>query len=217
MKDRKYEENPLKLNLQFFAEDGEPVNPTDPVDPPAEPKTYTQVEVDEMMKGLITQEEMNKTFNKRFAEIQAKADEEKAEEKRLAQLSADERAKEEAALKDDKIKRLENELKLKELEADTVARLQEEGINVAFKDFLMREDGEKTNEAIKIFKQVYDEAIEKEVEKRYLVGETPTGSVSSPSGQVNPFRDETLNLTEQGRLLRENPDLYKRLKSEAGK
>ena len=32
----------------------------------------------------------------------------------------------------------------------------------------------------------------------------------------NPFKKETLNLTEQARLLRENPDLYKQMKAAAG-
>lgn len=33
---------------------------------------------------------------------------------------------------------------------------------------------------------------------------------------VNPFKKETLNLTEQARLLKENPDLYKQMKAAAG-
>lgn len=34
--------------------------------------------------------------------------------------------------------------------------------------------------------------------------------------QVNPWKKETLNLTEQGRIVRENPELAKRLATEAG-
>lgn len=33
---------------------------------------------------------------------------------------------------------------------------------------------------------------------------------------VNPFKKETLNLTEQARLFRENPELYKQMKAAAG-
>jgi len=43
-----------------------------------------------------------------------------------------------------------------------------------------------------------------------------TGVKGKPSSQNNPFKKETLNLTEQGRLKREDPDLAKQLASEAG-
>jgi FtsZ-binding cell division protein ZapB len=46
----------------------------------------------------------------------------------------------------------------------------------------------------------------------------PAGSRSTavvPAGMKNPFSPEHFNLTEQGRLLKTNPDLYAKLKSEA--
>jgi chromosome segregation ATPase len=39
----------------------------------------------------------------------------------------------------------------------------------------------------------------------------------NPVPQKNPFSKEHFNLTEQGKLFRENPDLYKQLKAQAGK
>jgi FtsZ-binding cell division protein ZapB len=45
----------------------------------------------------------------------------------------------------------------------------------------------------------------------------PAGSRSTavvPAGMKNPFSPEHFNLTEQGRLLKTNPDLYAKLKSE---
>lgn len=45
------------------------------------------------------------------------------------------------------------------------------------------------------------------------------GSRSMNGGKVanNPWKEETMNITEQGRIMKENPDLAKRLASEAGK
>lgn len=46
------------------------------------------------------------------------------------------------------------------------------------------------------------------------------GAGTTPGSQqpqvVNPFKKETFNLTEQARLLKENPELYKQMKAAAG-
>ncbi|GIQ70753.1 hypothetical protein DUZ99_02045 [Xylanibacillus composti] len=42
------------------------------------------------------------------------------------------------------------------------------------------------------------------------------GDKGNGSGIVNPWKQETFNLTEQGRLLREKPELAKQLKTAAG-
>lgn len=43
------------------------------------------------------------------------------------------------------------------------------------------------------------------------------GGGNTPPTNKNPFSDEHFNLTEQGRLLKEDPELYKQLKAQAGK
>lgn len=49
-------------------------------------------------------------------------------------------------------------------------------------------------------------------------GKYGTGSSSVPGGPSagNPWKKETFNLTEQGKITRESPDLAKRLRAEAG-
>lgn len=47
-------------------------------------------------------------------------------------------------------------------------------------------------------------------------GGAGTGGQGGQKQVVNPFKKETFNLTEQARLLRENPDLYKQMKAAAG-
>lgn len=44
----------------------------------------------------------------------------------------------------------------------------------------------------------------------------PGGSDKTKSNVVNPWKAETFNLTEQGRLIREKPELAKQLKAAAG-
>jgi hypothetical protein len=47
-------------------------------------------------------------------------------------------------------------------------------------------------------------------------GGAPGGSGSGRGSKSNPWKKETRNLTEQGRIKRENPELAERLKREAG-
>ena len=127
-----------------------------------EEKKYSDKEVDEII-------------NKKFAKWQRAQDERIKEEKRLSKLSADERAKEESKKKDDEIARLKAEIDRNNLEKDTIDRLNEEGLPLEFKSFLMGENAEKTNETIKAFKDIYQKNIQEEVEKRFK-GKTPPGS-----------------------------------------
>ncbi|MEC1265347.1 phage scaffolding protein [Bacillus subtilis] len=57
---------------------------------------------------------------------------------------------------------------------------------------------------------------ESEEQPPKLAGRQPhTSDRSGMSTNTNPFKKETLNLTEQGRLFRENPELAMRLQKEA--
>lgn len=47
-------------------------------------------------------------------------------------------------------------------------------------------------------------------------GGAGTSAGSQQNQIVNPFKKETLNLTEQARLLKDNPELYKQMKAAAG-
>ncbi|WP_121640612.1 phage scaffolding protein [Virgibacillus sp. Bac330] len=57
-----------------------------------------------------------------------------------------------------------------------------------------------------------------EEEPAGLQGRQPhPGNPNNSAPQKNPFSKEHFNLTEQGKLFRENPELYKQLKAQAGK
>lgn len=146
-------------------------------------RTYTQEEVDAIKKDLLTQEQVNEIVKTRLAKEKAKAEEDKKEAERLSKLSAEERAKEEAKKKDEEIAKLRAEIDRNNLEKDTVDRLNQEGLPLEFKSFLMQENAEKTNESIKAFKEVYNKAVQAEVEKRFK-GKTPKGSSDAGKADV---------------------------------
>lgn len=133
-------------------------------------KKYSDKEVDEII-------------NRKFAKWQKDQEEKIKEEKRLSKLSADERAKEEAKKKDDEIARLQAEIDRNNLEKDTIDRLNQEGLPLEFKSFLMQKDAETTNEIIKSFKETYQKKVQEEVEKRFK-GKTPQGSHEPTKGDV---------------------------------
>lgn len=134
-------------------------------------KTYSQEEVDKLTKNLLTQEQVDEIVKKRLAREKEKAEEEKAEAERLSKLSEKQRQEEERKQKDEEIAKLKAEIKRKELEEDTTARLNEEGLSLNFKSFLMGEDAEVTNKNIIEFKKVWEETLETmvndEINKRF--------------------------------------------------
>ena len=148
-----------------------------------EAKTDTQEEVDEMTKDLLTKEEVEDIVKKRLAREKTKAEEEKKEAERLSKLSEKERQVEESKKKDEVIAKLQAEIDRNNLEKDTVDRLNEEGLPLEFKSFLMQKDAETTNEIIKSFKEIYQKKVQEEVEKRFK-GKTPQGSHEPIRGDV---------------------------------
>lgn len=50
-----------------------------------------------------------------------------------------------------------------------------------------------------------------------LIGRSPNLDGNNPNSVKNPFSTEHFNLTEQARILREDPNLYEQLKAQAGK
>lgn len=65
------------------------------------------------------------------------------------------------------------------------------------------------------FKTLFDAEVKKAVEEAFKAsGYTP--SASNGGGTKNPFAKETFNLTEQGQLFKENPELAKQLAAAAG-
>ena len=83
-------------------------------------KTYTQEEVNELLKGYKSQEEVNNIVNKRLArekkDIEARIEAEKREAERLATMSAEEKAKHELEKKIAELEAREREIARKELE-----------------------------------------------------------------------------------------------------
>lgn len=103
---------------------------------------------------------------------------------------------------------------------EAVVETTEDGKRVVrFKD----EDGEvryntKTGKPLSVKDRIAELKNDEEYAMLFKGGNVGAGSSTSGkgTGQANPWRKDTFNLTEQGRIIRENPALAAKLKAEAG-
>ncbi|MED4083876.1 DUF4355 domain-containing protein [Halalkalibacterium halodurans] len=207
----------LKMNLQYFAEGEEGADEGGEGEEEKEEKV--ELTADELQKKIEAESDrkLAKVLEKKQKEWEEKQQEaiQKAleEKERLSKLSEKERKEEELTKKEKDLQERLRQLELKELKADAVADLTAKNLPSDFADFLLAEDAEKTLENINNFKKAFDNAVSEAVKEKLRQPTPPAGGSSSV--HKNPFSKEHWNLTEQGELYRENPELYKQLKEQA--
>lgn len=135
-------------------------------------------------------------------EIKKKFPGETDEQKRLRNLE-EELSKERQA-------RLKSELQNK---ATTLAT--QKGLPVELVAYFVGQDEDSTVNNLTALENIWQQNIQKAVEEKFKEnGRTPPAG-GGGGGQTNPWKKETFNLTEQGRLLRENPELAKQMMAQA--
>lgn len=199
----------LPMNLQLFAtppeggaedkdkkDDAENDDEND--DKPE--KKYSDDDVDEIVKKKL-----------------AKAEREKAEAikeaEKLAKMNAEEKQKYEFEKLEAKVAEYERKEARAGLAKEASKMLGEKEIQAPDEvvDMLVGADAEATQTAVKsVISWVED--LHKQWEIKRNTGKTP-GKFSNTDNFKNPFSKEHFNLTEQGRLLREDPERYKALKA----
>lgn len=113
---------------------------------------------------------------------------------------------------EDRIKKLEYDNTLKELRGIALQHITENKLPFSkIVDKLIGQDQEATISNISAFGDVFNSYVENEVTAR-LSGREPHANPkqSNDDGIKNPWKKEHLNLTEQARLMRENPELAKK-------
>jgi hypothetical protein len=136
-------------------------------------------------------------------EIKKKFPGETEEQKRLRKLE-EELAKERQA-------RVKSELINK---ATTLAT--QKGLPVELVSYFVGQDEDTTVNNLTALENIWQQHLQKAVEEKFKEsGRTPNSGGGGGSGQINPWKKETFNLTEQGRLLRDNPELARQLMAQA--
>ncbi len=200
------------IDLQLFT-DGEQEDQKQE-EPKEEKVTFTpeqQTEVDRVIS-----ERLNRAQSKWEKDFKEKLEQAKTEAEKLAKMNADQKAEYERKKRMEELAAREVEITRRELRAQALEQLAEKGLPKQLADILVYTDADSTSTSLEAVEKSFKEAVEAGINERLRSSGTPTGGSSKGNGQINPWKKETFNLTEQGKILRENPELAKQLKVAAG-
>ena len=193
----------LKFNLQLFAEEEDQL----------EVIQLTQAELDAKLQ-IETDRKVTKALETAKAKWESEYSErvklERQEAEELAKLSEKERAEKERQKEREQFEDERKTFKRERLELQTTKILTERNLPMDFVPFVLAEDDQATLDKINKMEELWNKAIESAVDAR-LKGKTPR-SGGTPAHEINPFDKATFNLSEQGRLYKENPNEAVRLK-----
>lgn len=160
------------FNLQRFAEDdAAATEQTGQSEGTETSKNTGDDEKNETKMLSITQDELDEMFDKRLArqadKLKKEFQAEKEEELRKSKLSQAEKEVEERQELQDELAKAKEENRLMKLESRTSELLTENELPQSFKDFLIGQDEEATEENIKAFQEVYRAEIKKATEEKW--------------------------------------------------
>ena len=149
-------------------------------------ETTEQVEnVEVKNEKTFTQEELDKILNKKFAQWQKKTEEAKLEAERRAKLTEAEKLAEERK----EFEALKKQFEYEKRVNSTSKVLASNNLPVEFADFLISDSDEATTQRVDLFKNAFNEAVEKLVNER-LKGNTPrTSTVQNVQFSANDIRN----------------------------
>ena len=180
----------------------------DNVDNPAEvegaPKTFTQSEVDELIKKRLAKQE--KSFDKR---MQEKLD----EAEKLRQMNETQKAEYEQEKQKAYIAELEAKINRSGLEREASKMLSEGGIVADDKilGIVVKDTAERTQEAVEGFVALVNELADKKVGEK-LKGKTPKKMEDTTAGEITKEQFNKMGYQSRNELLQNNPELYRKLK-----
>lgn len=205
----------ISWNLQLFAEDelaAEETTLEDETNEEMKEKTFTRSDIAKMIAA-----EKNKWEKESKTEIEQRIEEEKNEAARLAKLSEEERQKALIQKEKDEFEKEKAVFRQEQLLVEKGKQLQEIGIPSVLASRILGNTAEEAIEDVKSFKSEWDKALKVAVDQALLDSvDNPLGAGSNKT-EANPFAKDTLNLTEQGRLFKEDPERAKALQSLANK
>jgi len=209
-----------RMNLQLFAEgdnqDDQNTGDNQQQDENIEDKGQEDKPFDMQEVRKLIQSETDKVrteYSRKLKEAQAELERLKAEK-----MTEEEKAKYEQEKLQKELQEKEQALLQRELNLLAVDLLTEAKMPLEFKEFVVGVDEETTKAKVTTLKNLWNTALEQAVKERFKEkGRDPYDTSGSGDTVKNPWSKEHFNLTEQGRLLRENPELAKQLMANANK
>ena len=168
------------------------------------PKTFTQSEVDELIKKRLAKQE--KSFDKR---MQEKLD----EAEKLRAMNESQKAEYEQEKQRAYIAELEAKINRSGLEREASKMLSGGGIVVDDKilGLVVKDTAEKTQEAVESFVALVNDLADKKVGEK-LKGKTPKKMEDTSAGEITKEQSNKMGYQSRNELLQNNPELYHKLK-----
>ena len=168
------------------------------------PKTFTQSEVDELIKKRLAKQE--KSFDKR---MQEKLD----EAEKLRAMNETQKAEYEQEKQRAYIAELEAKINRSGLEREASKMLSEGGIIADDKilGLIVKDTAERTQEAVESFVALVNDLADKKVGEK-LKGKTPKKMEDTSAGEITKEQFNKMGYQSRNELLRNNPELYHKLK-----
>ena len=168
------------------------------------PKTFTQSEVDELIKKRLAKQE--KSFDKR---MQEKLD----EAEKLRQMNETQKAEYEQEKQKAYIAELEAKINRSGLEREASKMLSEGGIVADEKilGIVVKDTAERTQKAVEGFVALVNELADKKVGEK-LKGKTPKKMEDTTAGEITKEQFNKMGYQSRNELLQNNPELYRKLK-----
>lgn len=221
--------NRIRMNLQMFAEpqggqSGEHTNqqqePQGGQQQNNEPEyiTLTREELEREKQREAdrrVQQALAKEREKLLAQMREEIERERREAEELAKLSERERQKRELEKEREKLEAEKRAFYRERMKLQAEQELLNRGLPTAIASYILGEDAEETLKTIEEVEETWKKALEEEVNRRLA---TDVPKVGTGNATVkNPFTKEHFNLTEQGKIIRENPERARQLITAAGK
>lgn len=167
-------------------------------------KTFTQSQLDE-----IIQKEKAKAKRSAEKEYQAKMD----EAEKLRKMNEVQKAEYEQEKQKAYIAELEAKINRSGLEREASKMLSEGGIVVDDKilSIVVKDTAESTQEAVEGFVALVNELADKKVSEK-LKGKTPKKMEDTSAGEITKEQFNKMGYQSRNELLRNNPELYHKLK-----
>ena len=167
-------------------------------------KTFTQSEVDDLIKKRLAKQE--KSFDKR---MQEKLD----EAEKLRKMNETQKAEYEQEKQRAYIAELEAKINRSGLEREASKMLSEGGIAVDDKilGLVVKDTAESTQEAVESFVALVNELADKKVSEK-LKGKTPKKMEDTSAGEITKEQFNRMGYQSRNELLQNNPELYHKLK-----
>lgn len=168
------------------------------------PKTYTQEEVDALIKA-----ESDRKVTKALQTVEAKNKKKVQEAERLANMSAEQKYEYELSAREAAIEQKEKELALAENRNVCSKILAEKGISLDLVNFVVAEDADIMDSNIKALEKAFKQSVKTEVEKR-LTTNVPKQNL--PTNEViTKEQFKKMSISELTQLREEQPELFAEL------